>query len=320
MNRFIKSNKTAAFTIVELLVVIVVIGILASISLISYSGITTRARVVSIKSDLANSARQLKLYNVDYGYYPVTVSTNCTTNPTNSSNLCIKASSGNDYATVPYIRPTAQSFILSSTNGPLSYYITDGSGPTEGPYVDPTFIMIGSQLWYKQNANTGTMITGATEQTDNAIVEKHCYNNLEANCTTYGALYEWNEAMQYNFVAGTQGVCPAGSHIPTDEELRTLEVYLGMTPAESILAPAWRGTDQGLKIRSGGTSGFNFLFAGARYEISGIFGVISTNGYLWTSTESAGRAYFRYIDNAHNTIYRNTDVKGYGYSVRCLVI
>lgn len=42
----------AGFTIVELLIVIVVIGILAAISIIAYSGIQERSRVASLQSDL----------------------------------------------------------------------------------------------------------------------------------------------------------------------------------------------------------------------------------------------------------------------------
>ena len=47
-----KCCKDNAFTIVELLVVIVVIGILASITIVSYRGITTKAAEASLQSDL----------------------------------------------------------------------------------------------------------------------------------------------------------------------------------------------------------------------------------------------------------------------------
>jgi prepilin-type N-terminal cleavage/methylation domain-containing protein len=60
--------KTSAFTIVELLVVIVVIGILVAITIVSYSGIANKAVIASLQSDLDNNSKQLKLYNVEYGY------------------------------------------------------------------------------------------------------------------------------------------------------------------------------------------------------------------------------------------------------------
>ncbi len=64
-----KSSKQPGFTIVELLIVIVVIGILAAISIVAYSGIQTRARDTQRKNDLAIIATSLRLYAVDKGDY-----------------------------------------------------------------------------------------------------------------------------------------------------------------------------------------------------------------------------------------------------------
>ena len=57
------------FTIVELLIVIVVIAILASISIVAYNGIQQRARDNVRKQDIAQLAKALKLYAVDNGDY-----------------------------------------------------------------------------------------------------------------------------------------------------------------------------------------------------------------------------------------------------------
>lgn len=58
------------FTIVELLIVIVVIGILAAITIVSYRGITGRAEAVAVQSDLKGFSKLLELYRIDAGYYP----------------------------------------------------------------------------------------------------------------------------------------------------------------------------------------------------------------------------------------------------------
>lgn len=55
-------RKQAGFTLVELLVVIVIISILATISIITYSGIQERARDSARKSDIAALSKTLNLY------------------------------------------------------------------------------------------------------------------------------------------------------------------------------------------------------------------------------------------------------------------
>ena len=58
------------FTIVELLVVIVIIGILAAISIVSYNGVTNKANDVAVQQDLANIAKKLEIYRASMGEYP----------------------------------------------------------------------------------------------------------------------------------------------------------------------------------------------------------------------------------------------------------
>lgn len=65
------SSRQAAFTIVELLIVIVVIAILAGIAIVAYTGIQNRANDAAVKSDLAAIAKKYELRKVDdiEGYY-----------------------------------------------------------------------------------------------------------------------------------------------------------------------------------------------------------------------------------------------------------
>ena len=61
---------TSGFTIVELLIVIVVIAILATITVVAYNGIQARARDAKRDSDIAYITKILELYYIDNGEYP----------------------------------------------------------------------------------------------------------------------------------------------------------------------------------------------------------------------------------------------------------
>ena len=65
-------SKQKGFTIVELLIVIVVIGILAAITIVAYNGIQERARVATAQADLSNNAKKMQLYYAENGAYPST--------------------------------------------------------------------------------------------------------------------------------------------------------------------------------------------------------------------------------------------------------
>lgn len=64
--------RSRGFTIVELLIVIVVIGILAAITLVAFGGIRDRATDATIRSDLSAIAKKMEIYKLDHGAYPST--------------------------------------------------------------------------------------------------------------------------------------------------------------------------------------------------------------------------------------------------------
>ena len=68
-------RKHKGFTIVELLVVIVVVGILASVSIVAYSGVQARARDAQRLHDLKSIEKALDLYKTQFGSYPAHTST-----------------------------------------------------------------------------------------------------------------------------------------------------------------------------------------------------------------------------------------------------
>jgi uncharacterized protein (TIGR02145 family) len=79
-------------------------------------------------------------------------------------------------------------------------------------------ILVGAQCWMAANLNYGRNIPFAGHQRDNCIVEKYCYNDNAANCSTRGGLYQWDEIMAYVTAPTSQGLCPPSWHIPTEAE------------------------------------------------------------------------------------------------------
>lgn len=219
-------------------------------------------------------------------------------------------------------------------------------------------VKIGAQCWMKQNMRVGKMLTSENfmPQTS-SLIEKWCYRNESVVCNTNGGLYTWAEALQYDPGCNTsnctpkvnrQGICPTGWHIPTDSEFKLLEISLGMVDNVQHLAYLDQldvnrigdaGTDQGFKLMVGGSSGFDALFSGARFDnvSSNTFENFAKGAYFWTSsghnedqfrtppspfgggvTNKDVIAVARFLWKERGSVGRSESSKTNGYSVRCL--
>jgi uncharacterized protein (TIGR02145 family) len=203
---------------------------------------------------------------------------------------------------------------------------------------------MGSQCWLKENLNVGTRIDKNTDQTNNSVVEKYCYNDDEANCSTYGGLYQWGELVQYlngasnvaNWnpvpAGNVQGLCPPGWHIPSEPEYYALRINIS-----NLVAPSMGATQEGMAMRENSSyghwavpanpaydgnnyTGFTALGAGARNMTSpGYWTYFNTAAYLWTkSTSGTQYAYSYYMINSTPYFSQGSQNRGFGLSVRCL--
>jgi len=172
------------------------------------------------------------------------------------------------------------------------------------------WVGIGSQVWMAENLNFDTG-SGSWVNDDNS-----------ANADIYGRLYDWETACD---------VCPDGWHLPTDDEWKTLEMYLGMSQADANLT-GWRGTDEGGKLKETGTidwcspntgatneSGFSALPGGFFNNLHRYCDGKGWRGSFWSSTEyDSGNAWGRKLGCDLSEVGRNGYGKGNGFSVRCI--
>jgi uncharacterized protein (TIGR02145 family) len=188
-------------------------------------------------------------------------------------------------------------------------------------------VLIGAQCWTKENLrvtkyNDGTNIPEITSTgTWNTTIvtgARTVYNDLPANLTTYGYLYNWYAATD------SRKLCPAGWHVPTDAEWTTLETYLNNVVPTGSVGGKMKSTSSLWNPNTGAvnTSGFSALPGGIRQR-NGSFNVIRTDTFFWSATGfGINEAWNRSLASSDSNLYRdnwqNGDDKSSGLSVRCL--
>ena len=168
------------------------------------------------------------------------------------------------------------------------------------------------------------MINETSNQSDNGTIEKYCYNNSESYCDIYGGLYQWDEMMDYTTQEGTQGICPDGWHIPTDDEWTVLTNYLGGIAIAGGKMKSTGTIEEGTGLwydpNEGATnlSGFTGLPGGYRHYDGG-FRNVGYFAIFWSSTETeySSSAWYRSLYNDKYEVARYYYGKTNGFSVRC---
>jgi uncharacterized protein (TIGR02145 family) len=189
-------------------------------------------------------------------------------------------------------------------------------------------IVIGTQEWMAENLKTAIYRNGnlipefPNNQWQNLTIGSLSSYNFESqyDCP-YGKLYNWYA------VTDPRSLCPAGWHIPTDDEWSVLINYLDSIADGNLPNIA------GSKLKSAGNqyweapnqdatneSGFSALPAGVR-DVDGQFQVIGKYAIWWSSSEyDSATAWCRFLLWTDGIAYRPQppNLKQAGYSVRCI--
>lgn len=285
-------SRKKLFTLIELLVVIAIIGTITSISFVYFGNVRQKSRDTKRVTDIKLIQKTLEDYYRNEGSYPAALipgqnlvgsSSNIVYMqiPENPSPKNDGPCSDSDYIYERKDGGYLINFCVSEATSQLSAgekcatpqgiknegcTINACQGISSVSYGGQQYdtVAIGSQCWFRENLNIGTMVSGIT-QTDNSILEKYCYNDNPSNCQNYGGLYQWAETVQYlNGVSSTtdwnpapsgnvQGVCPTDWHIPTNDEWLTLTTYLtgngypfvgaALKASPTALPVPWDGND-----------------------------------------------------------------------------
>ena len=224
-------------------------------------------------------------------------------------------------------------------------FMTDWGNTQITDYDGNTYstVRIGEQIWMAENLKTthysnGTPLvngTGVTEISGDYTTKYwFVYDDNPDNKSAYGLLYTWAAAMNgasgsAENPSGVQGVCPTGWHLPSDNEWKQLEIFIGMNETEAGNV-GYRGTDEGGKLKEAGytnwnepntsatnKSGFTALGAGHRTNTNN-YTNMKTGANFWSATNSGDQSWTRLLLSSTAQIYRWQYLNNFGLSVRCV--
>lgn len=207
-------------------------------------------------------------------------------------------------------------------------------------------VTIGDQCWMAENLRYLPSVVGGASGSDAAwLYYVHGYNGTDVNAAmatshyqSYGVLYNWRAAMQgapssSSNPSGVQGACPNGWHLPSDAEVKQLEIFLGVSQSQAN-STGYRGITQGSRLAGNaglwsagdlkdhslfGSSGFDALPGSVRSL--GTYAFVNTIGEqfsMWTATENGSNAWYRNLYYTQTGVARSSIQKEYGMSLRCV--
>jgi uncharacterized protein (TIGR02145 family) len=193
-------------------------------------------------------------------------------------------------------------------------------------------VAIGEQIWMKENMRTLHYSNGdpiSTTSIDNLDISNQPVAKYQWPCSN------GEDGRYYTFytITDSRNVCPAGWHVPTDDDWTRLTDYLsknnyGFNGNPNFIAKSLAATsgwiadttkgNVGNNQLSNNKSGFTGTSSGGRFS-NGIVYYVGLHGIWWSSTGSSpSQAFFRCIGYLPARVYRGVFDKTYGLPVRCI--
>ena len=350
------STTSRGFTIIELLIVIVIIGILVAITAVSFGGITKQAKESALKSELKRISTSLELHKAKNGTYPTSLAT----------------------AIPPIANPTNANITYAPLNNGTSYSLTatDTSNPSISLVQTPTTAAqsASSPIQTVTKANCSTTRTMVRDARDNStywiqkLADGNCWmlTNLAyagGGTNTYGDVmstgaiikaanntwWSYTQAAFYDVTGAnptTEPTAPSTSTNGTGQYGYLYNWCAAMggqstaacanastpvtIPTTNICPAGWRlPTSNGgeftalnAAINGGSTSSDAGLLSNGLFQRSGIwngtFNSKDSVGYYWSSSQSADNAFRLQLGVTSVNPASYSIYKYNGFSVRCI--
>jgi uncharacterized protein (TIGR02145 family) len=191
------------------------------------------------------------------------------------------------------------------------------------PKIQAQTVTIGTQVWMTKNLDVSTFRNGdpipeakTRDQWDKASSEGKaawCYFEYKKkNGKKYGKLYNWYA------VNDSRGLAPIGYHVPSEEEWKILESYLGEKPGKKMkFIKGWNNNGNG-----NNESGFSGLPGGYIGSKGSYTPTLGEDASWWSSSEyNTFFAYYRKCSFNSDNLFHLDNYglsKLEGLSVRCV--
>lgn len=235
------------------------------------------------------------------------------------------------YAAVQTLWPATSSksqYFVDKFEYPNTETVTDIDGNVYNT------VRIGNQIWTTTNfkatrLNDGTAIAKPADNTAWSSMTTAAYSTYSA--LDAGEISETAVAAKYGllyngYAAKDTKLAPLGWRVPSDDDFKVLELYIGMATADvngsdwrGLLSPRLKSTDLWtFHEKKGGWDDFGLaLHPGGQRAANGTFSLLKERGYYWTATPKNAtttqrRAFAYSTAGIHNAAIDNK----IGYSMR----